>query len=84
MKITEAAANIGRSVTYTPFEGCDSDQLEFGIITEVRHSNVFVRYGSELQSKATNPEDLKFEGTATETIFYGDNEKIRVVTSKED
>ena len=59
MTIEEAAKNIGRSVTYTPFKGCDSKELEFGVITSTNTSYVFVRYGADINSKATNAEDLR-------------------------
>ena len=51
--------DIGARVTYTPFEGCDPDQLEYGVITSFNDTNVFVRYGSNTGSQATRPEDLK-------------------------
>jgi hypothetical protein len=60
MTLQEAKNNIGKWVVYTPFDGCSKDQKEIGIITSVNESYVFVRYGNELHSKATLPEDLKF------------------------
>ena len=59
MTLEEARNHIGDSVIYTPFEGCDASELEFGIITSVNDSYVFVRYGSNLHSQATNPCDLR-------------------------
>lgn len=59
MTLEEARKNIGRYVTYTPFKGCSKDQLELGVITSVNERYVFVRYGNEINSKATRPEDLK-------------------------
>lgn len=57
-ELTEAA--VGRSVTYTPFPGCDADQLEFGVITSFNDRFVFVRYGAHLHSQATDPKDLSW------------------------
>ena len=59
MTLEEARKNIGRYVTYTPYEGCSKDQLELGVITSVNDHYVFVRYGNDINSKATRPEDLK-------------------------
>lgn len=59
MTLEEATRNIGTYVTYIPFKGCDKSQYEFGIITSVNDRYVFVRYGNDLHSKATNPENLK-------------------------
>lgn len=59
MTLQECKENIGKSVTYTPFEGCDKKLLEYGVITSVNEKNVFVRYGRDLHSKATCPEDIK-------------------------
>lgn len=59
MTLEEARKNIGRYVTYIPFKGCSKDQLELGVITSVNERFVFVRYGNEINSKATRPEDLK-------------------------
>jgi hypothetical protein len=43
---------IGRSVVYIPTK-------ETGIVTSKNESFVFVRYGDEMHSKATRPENLK-------------------------
>lgn len=59
MTIEQAKNNIGNRVTYIPYEGCDVSQYEFGVITSVNDSYVFVRYGSNLRSQATNPCDLR-------------------------
>jgi ribosomal protein L35AE/L33A len=59
MTLQEARENIGRSVVYKPFEGCSKSQIEYGVITSVNDRYVFVRYGNELQSKATGAENLK-------------------------
>lgn len=60
MTLEEAKNNIGRYVTYIPFQGCSKDQHELGVITSVNETYVFVRYGNDINSKATRPEDLKF------------------------
>lgn len=60
MTLDDARNNIGRSVVYKPFKGCDKSQYEYGVITRVGDVFVFVRYGSEILSKATNPKDLRF------------------------
>lgn len=59
MTLEQAKANIGRYVTYIPFKGCDKSQYELGVITSVNDKYVFVRYGNEINSKATRAEDLK-------------------------
>lgn len=61
MTIIEAHLGIGRTVIYTPFPGCDLDMTEVGVITSVGDKNVFVRYGSDLHTKATCPADLHFD-----------------------
>lgn len=58
MTIQQAKENIGHRVTYKSFEGCSNDQIEFGVITSVNEKYVFVRYGSEIHSKATGPDQL--------------------------
>lgn len=58
MTILECKNNIGRKVTYIPFEGCDISLREYGVITSVNERFAFVRYGSDINSKATNPNDL--------------------------
>lgn len=50
--------NPGDRVIYIPFEGCSKDLYEYGIITSVSDKFVFVRYGADTLSKATNPKDL--------------------------
>lgn len=60
MTLEEAKNNIGKFVIYTPFDGCLDKEKEVGVITSVNERYVFVRYGDELHSKATNPLDLKF------------------------
>jgi hypothetical protein len=59
MEINEAV--IGKVVIYTPYTNCSPDLKERGVITNVTEKYVFVRYGNELQSKATNVSDLEYE-----------------------
>lgn len=59
MTLEDCKNNIGRSVLYIPFEGCDPSLYESGIITNVNSKYCFVRYGSDINSKATKPEDLR-------------------------
>ena len=61
MTLQEASENIGRKVEYTPFRGCDAGDLEFGVITSVNSHFVFVRYDTDVNSKATDASDLKFD-----------------------
>lgn len=61
MTLEQAKASIGRRVVYVPFAGCDPGQHEIGIITSTNNRFVFVRYGSDINSKATSPEDLQLE-----------------------
>jgi hypothetical protein len=54
MTLAEAAARIGRKVTYRDY-GRDP---ETGVITSVSEHFVFVRYGGDKTSRATHPEAL--------------------------
>ena len=58
MTLEECKQNIGRKVTYIPFKECDPKLHEYGVITSTNDKNVFVRYGNDINSKATRPEDL--------------------------
>ena len=58
MTIQECKDNVGRYVTYIPYKGCDPKLYERGVITSVNDKYAFVRYGSDLHSKATDPCDL--------------------------
>ncbi len=49
---------VGRKVVYTPFIGCDSDMREEGVITGYNDNFIFVRYGNDVSSRATDPADL--------------------------
>ena len=57
MTLQEARDNIGAWVVYEPYQGCEK---ETGIITSVNDTYVFVKYGNDLHSKATRPENLRF------------------------
>ena len=59
MTIEECKSSLGRLVTYIPFKNCDKSLLDTGIITSVNDEYAFVRYGNDINSKATKPEDLK-------------------------
>ena len=57
MKITDLkSTDVGRKVVYTANHG----EKEYGVITSANHVNIFVRYGNDLHSKATAPEQLEF------------------------
>ena len=56
MTLEEARARIGEPVAYRPRVGA---KPEFGTITSVNDAFVFVRYGADVGSKATRPEDLR-------------------------
>lgn len=58
MTLEECKENIGRKVTYIPWKGCDPKLHEYGVITSTNDKNVFVRYGNNINSTATSPEDL--------------------------
>lgn len=55
MTLDEARASIGLLVVYRR-QGQDPDQ---GVITSVNDRYVFVRYGSQVGSAATDPADLE-------------------------
>jgi hypothetical protein len=57
MTLAEAAANVGKDVIYAPYAP-ELDVPERGVITSVNHRFAFVRYGSDLNAKATSPELL--------------------------
>jgi hypothetical protein len=48
--------DIGRRVIYYSF-----NNKEIGVITSFNDCYIFVRYGGDVHSKATYPEDLVFE-----------------------
>lgn len=56
MTLDEARRNIGRGVVYRPAHGPAED----GVITRVNDRYVFVRYGADRGSKATDPWALEF------------------------
>lgn len=54
--------DIGRSVVYTPFIGCEPEDYEYGHITSFNTTSVFVDYGKNCgRGTGTNPMDLKFK-----------------------
>jgi len=59
-KIKLSEAEVGRKVIYIPFEECDNSQKEYGVITGKNNWFVFVRYSTNINSKATRPEDLNY------------------------
>jgi hypothetical protein len=59
MTLEKARQSIGMGVVYIPFPGCSKEQYEYGVITSVNDRFVFVRYGRDIISKATRPDDLK-------------------------
>ena len=59
MTLEECKNSIGRNVTYIPFEGCSPNLFEYGVITSTNDKYVFVRYGGDILSKATDPSNLK-------------------------
>ena len=58
MKLKEAI--LGRKVIYTPRGDYENRRLEEGVITSSNSKFVFVRYGADYGSKATDPDDLKY------------------------
>lgn len=58
MTIDEARGAIGLKVAYRPPH--PGAAIEEGIITSVNARYVFVRYGAQVHSSATRPEDLTF------------------------
>jgi len=58
MTIEQAKKCIGRAVCYTD-PNWEGHTGEYGEITSVNDVFVFVRYGMEINSKATNPAHLK-------------------------
>ena len=61
MTLDEARQAIGRKVVYwPPGPARPYVAAEEGVITSVNDSYVFVRYGSQAGSAATNAENLEF------------------------
>jgi len=54
--------DIGRTVIFNHHSPV-SLPIEAGVITSIGNMYVFVRYGSDLHSKATSPDNLEFEIT---------------------
>lgn len=61
MTLEEAKKNIGRIVIYTPFEKCNEDQKELGLIKMVNDKYVFVVYDLSGRGIPTNPEYIELE-----------------------
>lgn len=61
MTLQQATNSIGRKVIYKPYLGCGMDDHEYGVITSTNSKYVFVRYGKDINSKATDPNDLELE-----------------------
>jgi hypothetical protein len=66
MTLEEAANAVGRGVVYRP---AGAYRSEDGVITSVNDRWVFVRYGVQDGSKATDPADLTL--LATEATSHG-------------
>lgn len=58
MKLEDAIPE--RKVVYTPFKNCDPKLIEEGVITSVNSKYVHVRYGNDIHSKATDPDDIEY------------------------
>ena len=67
MTLDEAREHVGDGVAYRPRPHRPwADPPEEGTITSANDSYVFVRYGSQQTSAATNPADLELLSAATE------------------
>lgn len=75
MKLSEI--EVGKKVIYTPFKDCSEEQKEKGIITSKNDRYVFVRYGNDVYSKATNPKDLIYIGVMDYPRFNDTDEYIK-------
>lgn len=58
MKIEDA--EIGGKVIYKPFTVNKDNPIEEGVITSKNDYYVFVRYGSDIYSKATRAEHIEY------------------------
>jgi hypothetical protein len=58
LKLNEV--EIGRKVVYTPYKNCPAHLKEEGVVTGSNDRFVFVRYGSDYNSKATDVEDIEY------------------------
>jgi hypothetical protein len=63
MTLDEARENIGRQVTYQPYE---SAPIEEGVITRVNNLYVFVHFRGDMAPKAIAPQALMFSHSLTE------------------
>lgn len=57
MGISPTKSDIGRKVVYRHYKGAAPEE---GVITSFNHNYVFVRYGADAHSKATDPADLEW------------------------
>lgn len=57
MPISPTPDDIGRSVVYHEYPGA---KPETGVITSFNDAFVFVRYGADIHSKATNSANLEW------------------------
>jgi len=75
------SGDLDRKVTYTPFKGCDPSLIEEGVITSWNSKFVFVRYGSDVNSKSTYPYDIEFVGSE---IAWKEQNRIERIKHKLD
>jgi hypothetical protein len=61
--LTEARQHIGESVIYNERTWDDRGKTDAGVITSVGNRFVFVRYGDDTGSKATDPAMLWLDDT---------------------
>lgn len=64
MTLDEATNSIGRAVVYVPTQW--GIPVEEGVITSTNDRYVFVRYGADKHSKATDPALLEFVARSAE------------------
>lgn len=57
--LSEASELVGRKVVYRAPHNQPDGPCEEGVITSVNDTYIFVRYGSDVGSKATRAEDLE-------------------------
>jgi hypothetical protein len=58
MTTAEFGEHVGEAVVYTPAGARRTTRREQGVITSVGAFWVFVRYGADIHSKATDPAHL--------------------------
>lgn len=66
MTLEEAAANIGRTVIYTPYDTANTwnDGAQQGVITSTNGTYAFVQYAGDQHAKATSPHMLQLAAGA--------------------